>query len=483
VIDAIRAAHPNHVTLAAGDLIGASPLASALFLDEPTIGVMNRIGLDYATLGNHEFDHGRAELLRIAHGGCAKLTARTPCALEPYHGAAFPFLAANTLTESGAPLFQPSALRRFSSGARAVTIGIIGETLQGTGALSPPDATAGLSWADEADTANAEAAKLKAAGADTVILLIHQGSRTSSQHPDPNACQGLTGAPGADIRPILDRLTPAIDVVISGHTHWAYICDYVAPAQPTHHILLTSAGLYGQMATDITLTIDPVHHRLTRFAAHNIIAALPGTAYRPAPERADIAAYVQRYVDAARVASERVVGHLAGPVSKAADGTGGPLGQMIADAQLAATAKAGAQIALVNPFGIRTAIVPDAQGRVTYAQLYAVQPFNNDLVTQTFTGAQIRAILEQGLDDDGPMQPLSASSGFAYGVDPARPAGQRITTITLGGHEIDPAGAYRVTTNHFLAAGGDSFTLLAQGKDRRASTATDLDALVNWIAR
>ena len=478
VIDAIRARHPNHLTLSAGDLIGASPLDSALFLDEPTIGVMNRIGLDISTLGNHEFDHGRAELLRIGHGGCAKLTSRTPCALEPYTGPAFTLLAANTLTQSGAPLFAPSALRRFGTGKRAVTIGIIGETLKGTGALSPPDATAGLTWADEADTANAEAAKLKAAGADTVILLIHQGSRTDNTHPDPNGCDGLTGAPDADIRPILDRLAPTIDVVISGHTHWAYVCDYVASK---HHILLTSAGLYGEMATEITLSIDPAHHRLTGAQAHNIIAALPGSPYPTAPERADIAAYVQRYADAARQLSERLVGHLSAPLAKAADGAGGPLGQFLADAQLAATRAAGAQIALMNPFGIRASLVPDAKGQVTYGRAYAVQPFNNNLVTQSFTGAQIRAILEQGLDDNGPEQPLSPSSSFAYGIDHQAPSGHRITSITLDGQPIDPAATYRVTTNHFLAAGGDSFTLLAQGKDRKASTTTDLDALVDWL--
>ncbi len=492
-IDTLRAKYPNHLTVSAGDMIGASPIASSLFLDEPAVEVMNRIELDFNAVGNHEFDRGPDELLRVANGGCARLTARRPCALERFRGAQFPFLAANTLTADGQPLFAPSGLRSFGAGASRVTIGVIGETLKGTGELSTAASRAKLHWADEADTANALVPGLKAAGADTIVLLIHQGGRTNiapPRVPDPNGCDGLYG----DIRPIVDRLDPRIEVVISAHTHWAYICDYIAPGHD-RPVLLTSAGLWGEMVTDIALKFDPVTHRLLTRSAHNVIVQSPGYTGASGPKpntplyprfvaRPDIAEYVARYVAAAAAVSDRVVGHVSGPAPKtegAQSNTGGPLGRLIADSQLGATRAAGARIAFMNPFGVRTSLAPKPDGTVTYGAAYAVEPFNNELITQTLTGAQIEAILEQGFDGDGPEQVLTPSQGFVYAYDRARPVGSRIVSITLDGQPIDPARGYRVTTSEYLANGGDSFTGFTHGGDRTRG-AIDLEALIAWLA-
>ncbi len=480
-LDSLRARHAHSMTVAAGDLISASPLASSLFLDEPSIEALSRLGLDYAAVGNHEFDRGTRELLRMQAGGCEKLTAREPCQLEKFAGARFRYLAASTLTAGGTPLFPASAIRTFGSGASAVKVGVIGLTLRGTPMLVNPAGIADVTFADEADTINAEVPKLKAQGADAIIVLIHQGGKQAAA-PDPNGCAGFDG----EILPILRRLSGAVDVIVSGHTHADYICE-LPTSDPARPVLLTSAGLYGKELTEITLAIDPAAHRVISRSARNLIvqsqpftSAKGPVALSPlAPHytpRADIAAYVQRYVDASKAYATRPVGKLSGPAAKGEGATGGPLGNLIADAQLAASRSAGAQIALMNPFGIRAAIVPAADGTVTFGDIYLVQPFGNALTIETLTGAQIKAVLEQGFDDVGPEQALAPSTGFAYRVDRGAPVGSRITAITLDGKPLNPAARYRVAMNGFLALGGDGFTVFKAGQDA-VTGPTDIDAL------
>lgn len=487
-LDSVRARYPNNVTVAAGDLIGGSPITSALFVDEPAIGALNLLGLDLAAVGNHEFDGGVPELRRKQTGGCEKLTAREPCQVERFGGAKFGYLAANVFTPDGKTLFPGTALRSFGSGKRRVTVGFIGMTLEGTGALVPPEVSGQVRFTDEADTANALVDGLKRQGADAVVLLVHEGGRTTGK-PDPNGCEGLS----ADIRPVLDRLDTRIDLVVSGHTHWSYVCDY-AKYNPAKPFLLTSAGVWGGFVTDIALEIDPATRRVIAKRASNIaVQSEPYVAGRgpvavdqrfPAfAPRADVRDYVARYVDAAKAFAQRKVGWLAGPVNKSdgdAQNRGGPLGMMIADAQLAATRGAGAQIAFMNPFGVRRSIAPAADGSVTFGDIYAVQPFNNDLFTLTYTGAELKEILEQGFDGSGPEQILTPSAGFAYSYDRSRPVGDRIVAMTLDGKPLYPAVSYRVSASNFLANGGDTFTAFTKGRERTMGP-SDIAAFEAWL--
>ncbi|MEQ1495832.1 MAG: bifunctional metallophosphatase/5'-nucleotidase [Novosphingobium sp.] len=488
-VDSARGQYRYSVTVAAGDMTGASQISSSLFLDEPAVGVLNRIGLDFTAVGNHEFDSGTEELLRKQKGGCAQFTAQKPCQVEPFGGAKYRYLSASTRRADGTTLFPATGIKTFGKGRRAVKVGFIGLTLKGTPSLVSPDGIKGLTFGDEADTINAEVPHLRAAGADVVVVLIHEGGYTSGK-PNPSGCESLTGP----IKGILDRLAPGVDVVISGHTHWAYVCDY-ATINPRQPILLTSAGVSGQLITDITLEVDPMAGRVVSKRARNVIVQsdpyqsprgpveeakeLPRFSARP-----DVAAYVGKYREAANAYAMRPVGKLSGPADRAPSAgfpnQGGPEGNLIADAQLAATAGAGAQIAFMNPFGIRKAIAPEPDGSVNFGAIYAAQPFNNTLMTQSMTGAELKAVIEQGFDDDGPKQVLTPSAGFTYAIDLTRPLGDRVISMTLNGAPIDPAATYRVTTNSFLAGGGDSFSLFNRQRDAVVGI-SDLAALEGWL--
>lgn len=486
-IDQYRAKNPNTLVVAAGDLIGGSPITSSLFLDEPTIGVMNRIGLDFNAVGNHEFDRGRRELLRMQTGGCEKNTIRQPCQVEKaFEGAKFKFLAANVITETGDTLFPATAIKRFGSGAGAVTVGLIGLTLKDTPSLASPSGLTGLTFADEAETINALVPKLKAEGADAIVLAIHQGLYTKVGFND-KSCGGVSG----DLLQVLGKLDPRIDVVVSGHTHWAYVCDYSA-IDATRPFLVTSAGLWGQYLTDIDLTIDPATRRVVAKRADNVM--VQSEAYtspkgpvdlRPEFERfsprEDVAAYVGQYRDAVQQLRERPVGKVSAATGKPPVATAeSRLGNLIADSQLAATRAQGAQFALMNNTGIRNDLTLGPDNIVTFGTIFAIQPFANELKTMTLSGAELKELFEQQFDGQSFDQAFSPSGNVAFAFDLSRPLGSRVFDVRIDGKPIDPAADYRLTMNSFLAGGGDSFTTFRKGRNV-VTGGSDLDALEAWI--
>ena len=469
-VTSLREDKAHTITVSAGDLIGATPLVSAYFLDEPTVQAMNAIGLDLNAVGNHEFDKGSAEMMRMQKGGCEKHTTRIPCRVEPFGGASFDFLAANVFQGNGSTIFPGSTVRQFGP----VRIGFIGMTLKETQTLVTPAGVAGLTFADEAVSANRLVPSLKTQGADTIVLLIHQGGKQDVNYRQ-SGCDGITGP----ILDIMDRLDPAISVIVSGHTHYAYACELERGGASR---LLTSAGRYGYLVTDIRLMFDPSTRALVGKSAVNMpVRPEQGT-------DASVASLVARYSTAAAPAAARVVGKMRGTAPYSETYYESPASNLIADAQLFATGakdSGGADLAFINASGVRTSIAPTADGSVTYGQIFSAQPFGNNLVVKTLTGAQLKSLLEQqfviesGKAVVGSL--LAPSANFRFSYDLSGPEGQRIVAMALNGRPVRLDGRYRVTVNNFLASGGDGFTVLTQGTDT-FDAGLDLDALEAWLA-
>jgi 5'-nucleotidase len=454
-----RSKNPNHIFVAAGDLVGATPLVSALFRDEPTIESLSLMGLEASAVGNHEFDRGAAELLRLQRGGChATDGCKGP---KPFAGAGFSYLAASTFDETtGRTILPPYHVKRF----QGIPVAFIGLTLKDTPNIVVPSGVAGLRFADEAETVNALVPELRRQGIEAIVVLIHEGGVPSG---DYNACPGIAGP----IVGIVNRLDRAVDAVISGHTHRAYNCRIDGR-------LVTSADRYGTLFTEIDLVLDPRTGDVAEARADNRIVHTSFA--RDARQTELIAAYEKLAAPLAR----RVVGRIAAPLPRDETPAGeSPIGQVVADAQLTATVDAGAQLALMNPGGLR-ATLGSAAGEVRYEELFAVQPFWNNLVTITLSGAQIARALEEQWINQARPRILQVSRGFAYAWDAARPVGQRVVpgSIRLNGQPVDPQGRYRVTVNSFLAAGGDNFAVFRQGSEPRTGM-MDIDALEQHVAR
>lgn len=474
-LSGLRAGQPNSVTVSAGDTIGAAPLISANYLDEPTISAMNLLGLEFNSVGNHEFDRGSDELKRMQSGGCVKFTRREPCAVEPFGGAKFRYLAANVIQADGTTVFPATGVKRFQTSAGPITLGFIGMTLRGTANLVTPSGVKGLTFADEAATANALVPNLKAEGADAIILLIHQGGKLPT-FTAGNGCDGLYGA----ILDILPKLDPAITTVVSGHTHWAYVCRGT-PAVGAGR-LMTSAGKYGYFVTDLRLRFDPATHRLLDQGAQNVVVG-NGERGVDAAEKA----LVDRYAAAIKPLAERVAGHLTAPAPRDENDGESAAADLIADSMLAAARTptlGGAQIALVNATGVRVSL---PAGDIRYDKAFSMMPFGNNLVVMTLTGAQLKTVLEQQYNAKDPagakrVAALAPSQGFTYGVDLSRPSLDRIVDMKLSGKAVDPAVGYRVVVNNYVASGGDGLAGFTEGTDITDTGIIDLDALVAWIA-
>jgi 5'-nucleotidase len=459
-VDELRAKNPNHVFVAAGDLIGATPLLSALFRDEPSIESLSTMGLEISAVGNHEFDKGAAELLRMQRGGCGAFegSCKGP---QPFQGARFQYLAASTVVQAtGQTLLPAYAVKRFEG----VPVAFIGLTLKETPGIVVPAGVAGLSFRDEAETVNSLLPELQRQGIAAFVVLIHEGGVPVG---DYNECPGISGP----IVDIVKKLDKAVAVVVSGHTHRAYNCRI-------DDRLVTSGDKYGTIVTQIDLTLDRSSGRITRAAAENVIVRNDRFA-KNSVQTGLIAAYEKLAVPLAR----RVVGTLGASLSRDANPAGeSPLGQVIADAQLAATHEAGAQIALMNPGGIRAALARADDGLVHYEDLFAVQPFYNNLVTLTLSGAQLLQLLEQQWLNQPSPRLLQLSQGFSYTWDASRPVGQRVLpeSLKLDGQPITGASKLRVTVNAFMASGGDSFLMLKQGLDISTGM-MDVDALELYV--
>jgi len=534
----LKARNPLNVVVGGGDFVGASPLVSGLFFDEPAVEVLNHIGVEFTSVGNHEFDKGVDELNRLQDGGC-KITngqrdadsckglgSRMP---GTFDGARFHWLAANVVDNAtGRTVMPPYGIKSFAE----IPVAFIGMTLKGTPGIVSPAGVKGLEFHDEADTVNALIPELHDQGIQAIVVLVHQGGvQPSTGVDDINGCDAnLKEADGSDseIARIVRRFDAGVDLVISAHTHAAYNCsastvdvsaDGAVTPRPTglpdrtgRLVPVTSASAFGRVLTDIDVTLDT--------ATRHIIAVRPTNRLVDRTDPAIVKAIdadptvrniVEGYARLAAPLADAVVGSLARSLPASPNDAGEePAGSLIADSQLRATQPAalgGAQIAFMNPGGVRSPgfVAPTAPFALTYGAAFTVQPFGNSLVTMTLSGKQLKALLEQqfaGCDGQVANRVLQVSAGMKIAWSASAPACAKITDVMFTPTDLTatpplatgapqvvvkngvvqfPARTYRVTVNSFMASGGDGLRTLTEGTSRIGG-AQDIDALTAYLA-
>jgi 5'-nucleotidase len=527
----LKAQAAHSVVVGAGDFIGATPLISSLFHDEPAVEVLNRIGLEFLSVGNHEFDRGSAELLRLQAGGCktaAGVTDPNSCqgastgTPVPFEGARYQWLSANVAsTATGKTLLPAYGIKTFNG----VKVAFIGMTLKATPTIVTPSGVAGLEFRDEAATVNALVPELRAQGIESIVVLVHQGGFQSAGLSDLNGCDGDLA--GSDLAAVVKQFDDAVDLVVSGHTHAAYNCsagtfDVKASGTTTTRtaratglanargrlLPVTSASAFGRVVSDIDLTIDPATRDVKAVTATNRLVDRTDTTVTP---DATVAAIVGQYATRVSPIANQVIGSIQADLSNAATDAACnmPAGELIADAQLAATAPAGygeAVIAFMNRGGVRSpgftfasSAVGEGNGNVTYGEAFTVQPFGNSLVTMTLTAQDLKNVLEQQFagcrgQAAAATRIMVPSKGFQYTWDGAKACDGRISNVTLtrgaatetlvdaAGTVLQPTKTYRVTVNSFMATGGDSFTTFLNGTALLGG-AQDVDALTAYMAK
>ena len=473
-LKSLRAGRANTLTATAGDLIGGSPFLSGLFHDEPSVESLESLGLNVSGVGNHEFDEGLTELVRMQYGGCHPVDG---CYVpgEPYDGAQFPWLAANVVyTKTGRNVLAPF----WVTNVGGKQVGFIGMTLEGTPELVAESGIQGLTFQDEVAAADRTAVALDAWGVHALVVLLHEGGVQTGTY---QACTGISDP----IATIAKNMTPLVDVLVTGHTHQPYICSIPDPAgQPR---IVTSAASYGRLVTETRLSIDATTGEIIRAS----VSATNDKVLRTVAKDADQSAIISKWKTIAGPIGNRVVGTISSDLLKSPNrDTESSLGNLIADAQLDATsgAPANAQIVLMNPGGVRADLTVaqisggEQPGEVTYGEAFAVQPFGNLLVTVTMTGAKVEEALEQQYVSTRSRKQLilGVSRGLTFDFVTNGPEGDRVRNIKLNGVAVDPTANYQVTVNNFLADGGDGFIAFVSGT-KRVGGGDDLAAFNTYL--
>lgn len=462
VLNDLRAQRPNSVFVAAGDLMGASPQLSSLLADEPTLSALSAMGLDASSLGNHDLDAGLTELLRKTRGECAP----AGCAWPEFKGASFPYLAVNMLdAETGKTVLPTHKIVTVAG----IKIALVGAVTKDTPKVIVAKSIRGLKFIDEADAMNALIPQLRAEGAQLLVAMMHEGSVTEGPANDPTyACEGLRGR-GADIA---NRLDPAYGIIVSGHTHNAYTCKI-------NGRLLVQAGSFGGWITESRLKVTATGQVVDAQAVNYPV--LQGV---NAPNPAFVA-LVQRAAELTNAVRNRPIntlthGAIRNPVAPFGDST---LGNLITDAQLAYAKKRGvADVAMINSGGIRADLTVEPGKPITMGDLFAIQPFSNELVVMTLTGAQLRELVVRQLPKTtAPRRFAQVSNNFRFQWSQAADGTSTLDSLTLDGQPLVETKDYRIVVNNFMAEGGDDFSVFRQGRDK-VNLGVDLDALVEWIA-
>jgi 5'-nucleotidase len=496
-------ADQNTIAVAQGDLIGATPLISAAYHDEPSIEFMDKLGLKVAAVGNHEFDEGYAELRRIMDGGCHPVDGCSPAG--EWKGAQFDYVGANvlfknpnektdalaTLTALGAkqtevkklladwgvPALPPVSVKWMNG----VPIGFIGLVTQTTPSIVTTEGIKDLKFVEEVKAADIASKLLKLVGVKAQVVLVHEGDQVNlGQSPD--ACSAIPGAGNH----IATEVDPEIDLVLSGHSHQAYLCKVKDPAGNDR--VYSQGGSFGRVITQVDMNVNLRNWDIERASvvADNHVVT---RTVAPDPE---ISAFVQTWKDRVAPVANKAVGTITTDIPHAAAPSGEtPLGNLIADAQLAATKTGGnAQIALMNPGGVRapltyaTSPANEGDGVVTYGEAFSTQPFNNLMQVVTLTGAQLKTVLEQqftgGPNNQAFTKILQPSANFTYTYSRSAAWGSKVSDMKIDGVPVTDTQTIRVAANNFLVGGGDAFLAFRDGTDLWSGP-LDIDAFVDYL--
>lgn len=496
-LKSLRAKAPrgSSLTVAAGDLIGGSPFLSGLFHDEPSVESLNAMKLDVSSVGNHEFDEGTTELLRMQKGGCHP-TDGCYFPKQPYGGADFQWLAANVVLKQQAAakgrghdhghdkertLLPATSVKKVNG----VKVGFIGMTLEGTPTLVDPAGVANVEFKDEVETANKQARELRKQGVNSIVVLLHEGGVQSGTYQQ---CVGISDP----IATIAKTMTADVDAIITGHTHQPYTCSIPDPKGNPR--LVTSAASYGQVVSETDLVIDRRTGEVDRKKSTSVNHLVARDTFAKDPKQTAI---IAKWNTLAGDLGQRVVGSNKEDItgdSSTCRCTETPMGDLLADAILWGTkapANGGAQLSFMNIGGVRASLLlapkyTEAAGQITYKEAYDVAPFGNLLVSMDMTGQQIKDTLEQqfiaGRPGGRDALALGVSQGFSYTWDPTAAQGSRVvaSSMTLNGTPMDLGATYRVSTLNFLANGGDSFTGFTAGTNLLGG-AEDLANLVAYF--
>ncbi|MFS1302942.1 bifunctional metallophosphatase/5'-nucleotidase [Streptosporangium longisporum] len=494
----------NTLKVAQGDLIGATPLISAAYHDEPSVEFLGKIGVTASAVGNHEFDEGYAELRRIMNGGCHPVDGCSPAG--EWKGAKFTYLGANVifkrptqtaekqaldalggkntgalrnlLRQYGIPALPPVAIRWMNG----VPIGFIGLVTQSTPSIVTSEGIKDLEFIDEVKAANVASRLLKLVGIKAQVVLVHEGDQvTAGQSPDACSAQ-----PGAGNR-IATQVDAEVDMILSGHSHQAYLCTVSDPKGAKR--LYSQGGSFGRVITKVDFQVDV----RTRDVVRSTVVADNQVVTRTVTPDPEIAAFVQTWKDRVAPVANRPIGRITADITNTAVASGeSPLGNLIADAQLAATRTGGnAQIALMNPGGVRASLnyagspAGEGDGVVTYGEAFTVQPFNNLTQVVTLTGAQLKTVLEQqftgGPNAQAFTKILQPSSNFTYTYSASAPWGSKVSTMKIDGVDVTDTQTIRVAANNFLVGGGDAFLAFREGTDLWSGP-LDIDAFTAYFA-
>ena len=484
-LNELREGNKNSLTVAAGDLIGGSPAFSGLFHDEPSVETLNEMGLDISGVGNHEFDEGVDELLRMQNGGCHPVDG---CYFEEnFSGADFQWLSANVVeTATGETPLPPYEIKK----VKGVRVAFIGMTLEATDTLVAASGIQGYEFLDEAETANALIPELKRKKVEAIVVLLHEGGSQTPPPGDVSACVGISGP----IVAINDALDPEIDAIITGHTHLPYNCLLDDPAGDPR--IVTSAYSFGRVVTEVNLVLDKKTREVRRDLSTATNHVVDQASLTPDP---DVTKIIEKWQPLVDEAGDTPIGMITEDINRGGTppgtdrGVESAAGNLVADAQLWATSANGADVAFMNPGGVRSDLTfadsaGEGNGVVTFGEAFTFQPFGNSLVTYEMTGAQIVSVLEeqcQPLGSSRPFLHLGVPDALTYDLATTIVAGDcisvSISNVVLNGSLLVTSSTYNVTVNSFLADGGDNFDTLGTITTPRIDGGNDLQALTNYL--